>query len=147
MRTTRLLVTASLLFFTLVSVGVVAEAERNYATVAERDDSTAAVDGVALDDGLELSVRVYNSMNRPLRVQYVNIDLSHDDGRGGSSTPYNGYRTVDPGAETLTVSVPERLMGGPLSRGDTVRLRGTVVVEVYNNYRFDIPIEPTEVTL
>lgn len=147
MSSTRLFVTASLLFLTLISVGVIAEAERNYATVAERGDSTATVDGVVLDDGVELSVQVYNSMNQPLRVQYVTIDLSHNDGHGGSSTPYNGYRTVDPGAETLTVSVPERLVGGSLSAGDTVTVRGTVVVEVYNNYRFDILIDSTKVTL
>lgn len=147
MSSTRPFVAVSLLFLTLISVGAVAEAERNYATVAERGDSTAAVDGVALDGGVELSIRVYNSMNRPLRIQYVTVDLSHADGHGGSSTPYNGYRTVDPGVETLTVSVPERLVGGSLSAGDTVTIRGTVVVEVYNDYRFDIPIDSTEVTL
>lgn len=143
----RLFVTASLLLLTLVSVGVVAEAERNYATVTERDDSTATVSEVVLDGGIELSVRVHNSMNRPLRVQYVHIGLSHDEGNGGSSTPYNGHRTIGSGTETLTVSVPERLTGGSLSEGDTVTLRGTVLVEVYNDYRFEIPIEPTEVTL
>lgn len=147
MNRNRLLVTVSLLVLTLVSVGVVAEAERNYATVTERDDSTAAVSDVVLDGGIELSVRVHNSMNRPLRVQYVHVDLAHDEGNGGSSTPYNGYRTVGPGTETLVVSVPERLTGGPLSEGDTVTVSGTVVVEVYNDYRFEIPIEPTEVTL
>lgn len=147
MSRTRLLVTASLLLLTLVSVGAIAEAEHNYATVTEREDSTATVSNVVLDEGLGLSIQVYNSMNRPLRVQYVHIDLAHDEGTGGSSTPYNGYRTIAPGTETLTVSVPERLTGGSLSEGDTVTVRGTVVVEVYNEYRFDIPIEPTEVTL
>lgn len=143
----RLFVTASLVVLTLVSVGVIAEAERNYATVAERDDSTAAVSEVVLEEGLELSIRVHNSMNRPLRVQYVHINLAHDMGNGGSSTPYNGHRTIAPGTEALAVSVSERLTGGSLSEGDSVSVGGTVVVDVYNNYQFQIPIEPTEVTL
>lgn len=144
MTRTRPIVTASLLLLTLVSVGAIAEAEHNYATVAEREDSTAAVGDVVFDEGVRLSVQVTNSMNQPLRVQYVHIDLSHAGGQGASSTPYNGYRTIDPGIETLTVSVPERLVSGSLSAGDTVTIRGTVAVKVYNDYRFEIPIESTE---
>lgn len=147
MSRSRLFVTGSLVLLTLLSVGVVAEAERNYATVTERDDSTARVDEVVLDEGLELSIRVQNSMNRQLRVQYVHIDLAHHEGNGGSSTPYNGHRRIAAGTETLVVSVPERLTGGSLSEGDSVTVSGAVAVEVYNAYRFEIAIEPTEVTL
>ncbi|AEN06940.1 hypothetical protein Halar_3333 [halophilic archaeon DL31] len=147
MSQTRLFVTVSLLVLTLVSVGVVAEAEHNYATVTDRDDSTAAVSEVVLDEGLEMSIRVHNSMNRPLRVQYVTVNLAHDEGNGGSSTPYNGRRTVAPGTETLVITVPERMTGGSLSEGDSVTVSGTVVVEVYNDFRFEIPIELAEVRL
>lgn len=138
---------ASLVVLTLLSVGVVAEAERNYAAVTERDGSTASVSDVAFDERLEVTLRIHNSMNRPVRLQYVHVDLHHDEGNGGSSTSFNGYRTLDPGTETVTVSVPSRLVGGSLSQGDNVTVSGTVAVEVYNGYRFEIPIDSREVTL
>jgi hypothetical protein len=36
---------------------------------------------------------------------------------------------------------------GELAEGDRVTVDGTVAVRVYNAYEFEIPIEPTEVTL
>lgn len=138
---------ASLVVLTLLSVGVVAEAERNYAAVTERDGSTASVSDVAFDERLEVTLRVHNSLNQPVRLQYVHVDLHHGEGTGGSSTPFNGYRTLDPGTETVTVSVPSRLVGGSLSRGDEVTVSGTVAVKVYNGYQFEIPIDIREVKI
>jgi hypothetical protein len=143
----RRVVAASLVALVLLSVGVVAEAERNYATVTELDASTASVTGAEFDDGVTVTLEIHNSMNRPVRVEYVNVDLRHDGGSGGASTPYNGYRSLDPGTGSLTAHVPARLTGGELSPGKTVEVSGTVTVRVYNGYEFDIPIEPREVTL
>jgi hypothetical protein len=39
------------------------------------------------------------------------------------------------------------MTGGSLSEGDSVTVSGTVVVEVYNDFRFEIPIELAEVRL
>lgn len=138
---------ASLVVLSLLSVVVVAEAERNYAAVTEREGSTASVSDVAFDERLEVTLRVHNSMNQPIRLQYVHVDLHHDEGTGGSSTSFNGYRTLDSGTETVTVAVPPRLVGGSLSQGDSVTVSGTVAVQVYNGYRFEIPIDSREVTV
>lgn len=142
----RRLAVASLVVLAAVSLGVVVEAERNYATVAAADDSTAAVDRVAVDEDVTVTVRVYNSMRRPLRVEYATVDLSHAEGGGGSSTPYGGRRTLPPGNGTLTVTVPARLVDGSLSAGDSLTVGGVVAVRVYNGYRFEIPIDAREVT-
>lgn len=143
----RRLGTVSLVVLTLLSVGVVAEAERNYAAVTDRDGSNASVSDVAFDERLEVTLRVHNSMNQPVRIQYVHVDLHHAEGTGGSSTSFNGYRTLDPGTETMTVFVPARLVGGSLSQGDRVTVSGTVAVQVYNGYRFEIPIDSREVEI
>jgi len=140
-------VAVSLVVLTLLSVGVVAEAERNYATVTDLDESTASVVDAELDEGVVVTIRVHNSMNRPVRVQYVHVDLAHEGGRGAASTPYQGYRTLAPGTGTLTGHVPSRLVRGNLSRGDDVAVSGTVAVRVYNDFRFEISIEQREVTL
>jgi len=132
---------------TLLSVGVVAEAERNYANVTELDESTASVVDAEFDDGVVVTIRVHNSMNRPVRIQYVYVDLTHDDGRGASSTPYQGYKSLSPGTGAVTGYVPTRLISGNLSDGDTITVSGRVAVRVYNDYRFEIPIEKREVTL
>lgn len=147
MNPSRRAVAVSLVALTLLSVGVIAEAERNYATVTNLDESTASVVETEIDEGLVVTLRVHNSMNRPVEIQYVHVELSHDDGRGSASTPYNGLRSLDPGDGTLTAYVPSRLAGTELSSGDEVTVSGTVAVRVYNDYRFEIPIEQREVTL
>lgn len=147
MSPSRRIVTVSLVALTLLSVGVVAEAERNYANVTSLDESTASVVDAEFDDGVVVTIRVHNSMNRPVRIQYVHIDLSHDDGRGSASTPYQGYKSLSPGTGTVTGYVPARLISGNLSQGDDVTVTGTISVQVYNDYRFEIPIEEREVTL
>lgn len=147
MSPSRRTVTVSLVVLTLFSVGVVAEAERNYANVTSLDESTASIVDAEFDDGVVVTIRVHNSMNRPLRVQYVHVDLSHEDGRGAASTPYQGYQSLSPGTGTVKAYVPARLISGNLSEGDDVTVTGTVAVRVYNDYRFEIPIEQREVTL
>ncbi|MEF8801293.1 MAG: hypothetical protein V5A38_01110 [Halolamina sp.] len=147
MSPSRRTVTVSLVVLTLLSVGVVAEAERNYANVITFEESTASVADAEFDDGVVVTVRVHNSMNRPIRVQYVHVDLSHEDGRGSASTPYQGFNSISPGTGTVKGYVPARLISGNLSQGDAVTVTGTVTVRVYNDYRLEIPIEQREVTL
>lgn len=147
MRLSRRAVTVSLVALTLLSVGVVAEAERNYANVTSLDESTASVVDAEFDDGVVVTIQVHNSMNRPIRIQYVHVDVTHDGGRGAASTPYQGYESISPGTGTVKGYVPARLISGTLSAGDDVTVTGTVTVRVYNDYRFEIPIEQREVTL
>lgn len=143
----RRLVVVSLVALTLVSVGVVAEAERNYATVTALDRSTASVVDVTLEERVVVRLRVHNSMSRPIRVDYVTISLSSDDAGGLASTPYNEHRELPPGEGRISGVVPLRQVDGELAEGDRVTVGGSVAVHVYNAYEFEIPIEPTEVTL
>ena len=143
----RRLVVVSLVVFALVSVGVIAEAERNYATVTTLDRSTASVVDASLGEQVVVGIRVHNSMNRPIRVDYVTVSLSGDDAGGLASTPYNEHRELPPGEGRISGVVPLRQVDGELAEGDRVTVDGTVAVRVYNAYEFEIPIEPTEVTL
>lgn len=147
MSSIRRAVTLSLITLTLLSVGVIAEAERNYVNVTDLDESTASVVDAKFDDGVVVTIQVHNSMNRPIRIQYVHVDLTHTDGRGAASTPYQGYRSISSGTGTVKGYVPARLISGNLSEGDEITVTGTVTVQVYNDYRFEIPIEKREVTL
>ena len=143
----RRLVVVSLVGFALVSVGVIAEAERNYATVTALDRSTASVVDASLEEQVVVGIRVHNSMNRPIRVDYVTVSLSSDDAGGLASTPYKEHRELPPGYGRISGIVPLRQVDGELAEGDRVTVDGTVAVRVYNAYEFEIPIEPTEVTL
>jgi len=143
----RRLVVVSLVAFALVSVGVVAEAERNYANVTALDRSTASVVDGTLDERVVIDLRVHNSMGRPIRVDYVTISLSGDGANGQASTPYNEHRELPAGEGRISGVVPLRQVDGELAEGDRVTVDGSVVVSVYNAYEFEIPIEPAEVTL
>ncbi|MFC6941958.1 hypothetical protein ACFQE8_18590 [Salinirubellus sp. GCM10025818] len=147
MTRSRRLVLASLVALALLSVVVVAEAERNYATVTTLDRSTASVVDATLEERAVVTLRVHNSMRRAVRVEYVTISLSGDNASGLASTPYNEHRKLPPGEERITGVVPLRQVDGELAEGDRVTVGGSVAVRVYNAYRFEIPIEPTEVTL
>jgi hypothetical protein len=139
---------ASLVLLALLSGVVLAEAEANYQNVTSRDQTTATVNSVDLtDDGVRVVLQVHNSMEEPLRVQYVHIVLDRENATDAASVPYNGYRTLPPGDGLVTGGVPGRQTTGTISEGDTFTVRGTVAVEVYNRYRFEIPVEPTEVTI
>lgn len=138
---------ASLVALTLLSVGVIAEAERNYATVTALDQSTASVIDATLDDRVVVTLRIHNSMHRPVRVDYVTITLSGDDVAGTASTPYNEHRKLLPENGQILGVVPQRQVDGDLADGDRVTVGGIVAVRVYNAYEFEIPIEPKEVTL
>lgn len=142
------LVAASLLLFALLSGGVLVEAEANYERVANRDETVATVAAVELVDGdVVVTVEVDNTMREPLRVRYVNVVLDRADATDSASMPYNGYRTLPTGEGFVNASVPARQTTGTVSPGETFTVQGTVAVEVFNRYRFEIPIEPTEVTV
>ncbi|MFB6221087.1 MAG: hypothetical protein ABEH90_06575 [Halolamina sp.] len=139
---------SSLLGVAAFSGAVVAEAEHNYATITRRDEAAARVDDVSPADGaLRVTLAVENPMNEGLRVQYVHIEVSRRESVDAASFPYNGSRTLAPGRSTLTPTVPERQLTGELTDGEPMTVTGYLAVEVYNEYRFEIPIEPAEVTL
>lgn len=141
-------VLGSLLGITLFSGAVVAEAEHNYATVTALTETHARVEWARADDGgLQVRLAAHNSMNEPLRVQYVHLEIDHADGIDSASVPYNGIRSLPPGDSTLSPSIPERKITGQLEAGDSITVSGGVAVDVYNEYRFEIPIEPQEVEL
>lgn len=142
------LLLGSLLVIALFSVGVVAEAERNYATVTEIEDTSATAASVSIDDGgVLVELAVENTMTEDLRVEFVHLSVRRANTTTEASVPYNGYRTVESGEDTLTAGIPERQFETPLESGETVRVEGFVAVEVYNGYRFRITLEPTEVPL
>lgn len=141
-------VAVSLLLVALLSGAVVAEAETNYASVTGRDDTTAAVADARVEDGaLAVDIRVDSSMNGALRVEYVHLSVARPGHTDGASTPFNGLRSLSPGENDLGVSIPARQISGTISTGDTVTITGEIVVSVYNDYEFAIPIEETEVRL
>lgn len=138
----------SLLVVALLSGAVIAEAERNYATVSSATGSSGTVEAVSqTDGGLQVEIAVENTMNEPLRVQYVRLEFDQENYTDAASIPYQGRRTLATGVSTMTMTVPSRQISGELSAGTTLVVEGFVAVEVYNGYRFEIPIEPREVTL
>jgi hypothetical protein len=142
------LVVASLLSLALVSGVVIAESERNYASVADRDRTTATVvDATADRGGIVADLLIHNSMNEPLRIRYVSLRSVRANVTDSASTPFREARTLPPGETTLQVGIPARQVAGNVSGGETARIGGTVVVVVYNGYEFEIPIEEREVTL
>jgi hypothetical protein len=139
---------ASLLLLALASGAVLAEAEANYERVTSRDETVATVASVELVDGdVGVVVRVENAMREPLRVQYVHVVLDRHNATDSASASYNGYRTLPPGEGTVSATVPARQTTGRVAPGEAITVRGTVAVEVYNRYRFEIPVEPAEVTV
>jgi len=141
-------VAASLVLLALLSGSVLVEAETNYERVATRDETVATVDSVELVDGdVIVAVEVHNTMREPLRVRYVNVVLDRDNATDSASVPYNGYLTIPAGEAIVNASVPARQTTGTVTPGETFTVRGTVAVEVFNRYRFEIPIEPAEVTV
>lgn len=138
----------SLVIVALLSGVVVAEAERNYATVTSVAQSGASVDSVTeTADGLHVHITVENTMNEPLRVQYVRLEFNQGNYTDAASIPYQGRRTLATESSSITMRVPARQISGELSAGTTLVVEGFVAIEVYNGYRFEIPIEPREVTL
>lgn len=144
----RRLVAGSLLVIALFSGAVVVEAERNYAAVTAVERTDARVDAVWTAGGdLEVRIAVENSMPEALRLQFAHLTVERVNHTDAASVPYNGYRTLPPGQSTLTTGIPERKLTGGLSPGETVVVGGYLSVEVFNGYRFDVPVEKREVTL
>lgn len=138
----------SLVIIALFSAAVVAEAERNYAAVTEVEQTEAQVDTVSMVEGdLEVRITVDNSMPEALRLQFVHLTVERNNHTDAASVPYKGYRTLPPGTSTLSTGIPERHLTGGLSPGETVVVGGYLSVEVFNGYRFEVPIDERAVTL
>lgn len=141
-------IVGSLVGVAFASGAVVAEAERNYAAVASRAETEAQVEAVDVGkDGLRVRLLVRNSLNEPVRLRYVHLDVDHAEYVDSASVPFNEYRSLDPGRSPLIVTIPERQLTGEPTAGETVTVSGTVAVTVYNEYEFDIPVGPTEARL
>ena len=142
------LLLGSMLAIAVFSGVVVTEAERNFAAVTVVDETTASVETAAANgDGASIIIAVQNTMGQPLRLQYVHLTVEGADGRSSASVPYNGYETLPPGESTLTTGITERQFEGDARVGDSVIVSGHLAVEVYNAYRFQVPIDEREVTL
>lgn len=138
----------SLLIVAVLSGGVVAEAERNYAAVTDVEGTTASVASATADgDGVSVTLTVDNGMGEALRIQYVYLTVSRENGTATTSVPYQGYERLPQGESTLRTGVPARQFDEAPAPGETVTVRGYLAVEVYNGYRFEIPIAEREVTL
>ena len=138
----------SLVVLAVLSGAVVAEAERNYAAVSSVETTDARVVSASVDDGgMLLTIAVDNEMGERLRVQYVHLSVQWADGSVSASVPYNGYETLPPGESRLSPGIGTRQFESLPEPGETVVVDGYVAVEVYNGYRFEVPIAEREVTL
>lgn len=143
----RRLLAASLLVLAAVSVGVVAEAELNYRALATADGTEATpVAAEPTATGVAVTLAVTNTMNRPLRVEYVRLRLRGPDGTAAVSVPFRGV-TAPPGESTLTATVTERRFPGEPAAGDRLVVAGHAAVVVFNGYEFDVPVREREVAL
>lgn len=148
MRSARRSGVLSLLVLALVSGGVLAEAEYNYASVTNAGESTASVlDASRTDDGLRVRLSVENELDARLDVEYIHVEADHVGGVDEASVPYDGRRTLPPGETTLVVRIPERQLSDPTARIDRATVRGTVAVSAFNGYEFEIPINPKRVNV
>lgn len=144
----RRLLFGSLVLLAALSAAVVVEAERNYAAVTAVEETTASVESVdVVAGGLDVVVAVDNRMTDSLRVQFVHLSVERANSTAKASTPYNGHRTLPPGRSRVTAGIPPRQLSEPFVPGERVTVDGYLSVEVYNGYRFEVPIEPREVTL
>jgi len=143
----RLLV-ASLLVVAAASLGVVAEAEANYRSLATAEGTEAAtVAAEPTDTGVTLTLAVTNTMNRPLRVDYVRLRLRGPDGTTTVSVPFRGRVTAPPGTSRLTAAVLDRRLPGDPVAGDRLVVAGHAAVVVFNGYEFEVPVREREVAL
>lgn len=125
---------------------VVAEAERNYASVTKAPSPTATIVGVDIANrDLQVGLRVENTLNRPLRVEFAHIEV--DDGTDAVtvSVPYRGIASLDPGESILEPTLSARRITD-LSLDRSLTVSGYVAVTVYRQYRIDVPIDTREVT-
>lgn len=142
------LLLGSLLALAVLSGAVVVEAERNYAAVTAVEGTEASVESAtADDDGVSITIAVRNTMGEPLRLQYVHLRVERANGTTSTSVPYNGYETLAAGESTLRTGVTERQFDDDPQADETVVVSGHLAVEVYNAYRFKVPIDEREVTL
>lgn len=132
----------SLLVLVALSGGVIYEAESNYSSVINAPAPTANVFGIeAVDDGLEVVLQVQNTLNRPLRVQFVFMRVTDDQETKSISVPFQGRRTIKPGQDALDVYLQPRRVAG-LDLNGTLRFEGHIQVAVYNGHTMQVPIEP-----
>ena len=142
------LLLGSLVILAVLSGAVVAEAERNYAAVSSVEATDARVASASVDDGgMLFTISVDNEMGEHLRVQFVHLSVRRADGTVSASVPYNGYETLPPGESRLSPGISARQFESPPEPGETVVVDGYLSVEVYNDYRFEVPIAEREVTL
>lgn len=142
------LVVGSLFFILIISGGVIVEAENNYTTVAQSDDSTAKIIEVTqTQDGLLFQLEVENRLNRPIRVDYVRLSIMKGSRSVLVSVPFGENISVDPGTATIDVFVPERRYERLSPVEDNITASGYVIGYVFNDHRTRIDLESSEVTV
>lgn len=143
-------VVLSLLAITAVSAGVLFEAEANYADVVLSEGATAQVTEVTREEsGLEFRVAVTNTLDHPVRVEHVRLEIAEGTESVGVNVPFNGFVSVPPGAdgETVDAFVIERRYERLSPIEESLTVSGYVQVTVYNSYQVTIPITESEVEL
>lgn len=143
-------VVLSLLALTVLTTGVMVEAEANYADVVRSQETAAQVTDVTeVESGLEFQLAVTNPLDSEIRIEYVRLEIADSNGSVGVSVPFNGYTSIPPNkdVETVDVFVSERRYERLLPLGEPLTVRGYLEVTAYNGYQFQIPIAESEVEL
>jgi hypothetical protein len=142
------LVVGSLLFMLFVSGGVVAEAENNYMTVAQSEDSTGEITGVTQrQDGLLFEVEVENRLNRPIRIDYVRLNITKESRSVIVSVPFGERISIDPGINRIDVFVSARRYERLSPVENKLTIEGYVVGLMFNNHRTRIDLESSKITI
>jgi hypothetical protein len=140
------LVAGSLLLCVVLSAGVLAAVETNYSTAVRSDESTARVTAVDHDEeGLVFRLEVENHLNRPVRVDYVRLDITEGDRSVVVSVPFGGRVAVPPTGGTVDAFVSARRHARLSPIEGTITVQGYVAVTAYQNHRFTITVVESEV--
>lgn len=131
----------SLLVLVALSGGVIYEAETNYGSVINSPPPTANVFGVQeVDSGLSVVLRVQNTLNQRLRVQFVFIRVHDGQETKSISVPIQERRSIKPGQTAFEIFLQPRRVEG-LRLNSSLRFEGHIQVAVYNGHTMQVPIE------
>lgn len=141
-------VVISLLLVALLSGGVLAEVETNYATMVQSDESTAWVtEAEQSEDGILFQIAVENHLNHPIRIDYVRLNITEKNRSVLVSVPFGERASVSPKGGTIEAFVSarrhERL--SPIEK--PLNINGYIVVRVFNNHKFIITVTESKVEL
>lgn len=141
-------VVISLLLVALLSGGVLAEVETNYASVVRSDESTARVtEAEQSEDGILFRIDVENQLDHPVRIDYVRLNITEGNRSVLVSVPFGERVSVPPGGDTIEAFVSARRYERLSPIEDPLTVKGYIVVRVFTDHMFTITLTESEVEL